>query len=573
MTMHNQEIADLFDKLADLLEIDGANAFRVRAYRQAAQSIAGLSENLAEEVERGEDLTELPNVGKAIAEKIATIVTTGRLPQLEELEARLPAELSEMMHLAGLGPKRVKALYQDLHIENLADLRRAVEARQIQTIRGFGPKTEQKIGERLAEWEGHEKRIRLREAEEIARFLVDYLKAVEGVEAVAVAGSYRRRKETVGDLDILVTAKSEAPVMDRFIGYDQVREMVSRGDTRSTVLLRSGMQVDLRLVPAASFGSALQYFTGSKAHNIAVRRIGVKQGLKINEYGVFRGEERVAGGTEEEVYDSVGLPYIEPVLREDRGEIEAAKEGKLPRLVAPADIKGDLHAHTRASDGRASLKEMAEAAAELGYEYLAITDHSRHVTVARGLDEKRLSAQIDEIDRLNEALDGRILVLKSIELDILEDGSLDLPDAILERLDLRVCSIHYRFDLPEDKQTDRILRAMDSPYFNILAHPSGRLIGERAAYDIDLERVMEAAIERGCFLEVNAQPRRLDLDDAGCRMMKKMGGKVAISTDAHTVANLGYMRAGIDQARRGWLEAADVINTRSWQELRKLLAR
>lgn len=573
MTMHNQEIADLFDKLADLLEIDGANAFRVRAYRQAAQSIAGLSENLAEEVQRGEDLTELPNIGKAIAEKIATIVKTGRLPQLEELEARLPAELSEMMHLAGLGPKRVKALYQDLHIENLADLRRAVEAHQIQTIRGFGPRTEQKIGERLAEWEGHEKRIRLIEAEEIARFLVDYLAAVEGVDAVEVAGSLRRRKETVGDLDILVTAKSGTPVMDRFIGYDEVREVVSRGDTRSTVLLRSGMQVDLRLVPAESFGSALQYFTGSKAHNIAVRRIGVKQGLKINEYGVFRGEERVAGGTEEEVYDSVGLPYIEPVLREDRGEIEAAKEGKLPRLVALADIKGDLHAHTRASDGRASLKDMAEAAADLGYEYLAITDHSRRVTVARGLDEKRLSAQIDEIDRLNEALDGRILVLKSIELDILEDGSLDLPDAILERLDLRVCSIHYKFDLPEDKQTARILRAMDSPYFNILAHPSGRLIGERAAYDIDLERVMEAAIERGCFLEVNAQPQRLDLDDAGCRMMKEMGGKVAISTDAHTVANLGYMRAGIDQARRGWLEAKDVINTRPWGELRKLLAR
>ena len=573
MSIHNREIADLFDRLADLLEIDGANRFRVRAYRQAAQTIGGLSETLADRVQQGEDLTRLPNIGEGIAKKVATIVETGALPELDALEERLPAELSELMKLSGLGPKRVKALHQDLGVETIEGLRKAIEQHQVREVPGFGAKTEHKLGERLSAWQSEERRTRLIEAEEVARPLIARLHAIDGVNAVEIAGSLRRRQETVGDLDILVTAEPDLPVMDAFTGYEEVGEVVSRGDTRSTVMLRSGIQVDLRLVPRESYGAALHYFTGSKAHNIAVRRMGVERGLKINEYGVFRGEDRVAGRSEEEVYRSVDLPYIEPELREDQGEIDAARGGRLPRLIQVQGIRGDLHAHTDASDGHDRLETMAEAAAERGYDYLAITDHSRHLTVANGLDAERLADQVDAIDRLNDKLDGRIQVLKAVELDILEDGSLDLPEDILKRLDLRVCSVHDRFDLSRTRQTERILRAMDSPMFNILAHPSGRLIGERAAYQVDLERLIEAAAERGCFLELNAQPKRLDLTDADCRLAKSLGAKVAISTDAHSTANLGYMRFGVDQARRGWLEAADVINTRPVDALRRLLER
>jgi len=573
MKIHNRAIAGIFGELADLLEVEGANRFRVRAYREASRVIGGMSEDLSELVESGADLTELPNIGEAIAKKIRTIVETGSLPQLTEVEGRTPASLSEMMKLEGLGPQRVKALHEQLGIDTLDDLRAAVEAHKVRQLRGFGQKTEETIRKRLERWQGQERRARLFDAEEVADPLVRLLEAIDGVEQVTVAGSYRRRRETVGDLDILVTCRRNTPVMDRFVAYPAVTKVVSRGETRSTVHLRSGMQVDLRLVPEASYGAALHYFTGSKAHNIAVRRLGVKQGLKINEYGVFRGDEPVAGRTEEEVYASVDLPFIPPELREDRGEIEAAREGKLPQLVKLGDIRGDLHAHTKESDGHDSLRAMAEAAAERGYEYLAITDHSRHVTIAHGLDEKRLASQIEAIDRLNEELAGRIKILKGIEVDILDDGSLDLPDAILSRLDLRVCSVHSKFNLSQERQTERVLRAMDNPLFNIFAHPSGRLLEERDAYELDLERIMRAAVDCGCFLELNAQPSRLDLTDSGCRLAKELGVKVAISTDAHGAGNLAAMRFGIGQARRGWLEAKDVINTRPLEELVKLLKR
>jgi DNA polymerase (family 10) len=360
--------------------------------------------------------------------------------------------------------------------------------------------------------------------------------------------------------------------MAGFVAYDEVVEVVSQGDTRATVRLRSGMQVDLRLVPQVSYGAALHYFTGSKAHNIAVRTLAVKRGLKLNEYGVFEGDKRIAGRTEQEVYDAVGLPYIEPVLRENRGEIEAARKGRLPELLTVDDLRGDLHCHTDASDGHDSLRSMALAARELGHDYLAISDHSRHVTVAHGLDPERLARQLDAIDRLNDELDG-ITLLKSCEVDILEDGTLDLPDDMLARLDLVVCAVHYRFDLSRRKQTERILRAMDNPYFNILAHPTGRLLNDRPPYDVDLERLMRAAQDNGCFMEVNSQPDRLDLTDEACRMARELGLKVAISSDAHGSASLGYLRYGVDQARRGWLTAQDVINTRSLRALRRLLRR
>ena len=572
MTVHNRQIADMFGRLADLLEIEGANPFRVRAYRNAARLISGHPRGLADLVAEGADLADLPGIGKDLAAKIVTIVQTGRLPKLEEVEKRTPPALSELMKVPGLGPKRVKTLYDSLKVRGVEDLRRAVRSGRVRELAGFGAKTEAAIRAGLEQLAQAQQRTLRPDAEDIAAPLLAHLEKVSGVKAIAVAGSYRRCKDTVGDLDILASCRRGTPVMQAFTRYDEVASVSAQGDTRSTVVLASGMQVDLRVVPQVSWGAALHYFTGSKAHNIAVRRMGVKQGLKINEYGVFRGERRVAGRSEEEVYRQVGLPFIPPELREDRGEIEAALAGRLPRLVTLEDIRGDLHCHTDATDGQQDLAAMARAAARRGYQYLAITDHSKRVAMAHGLDRKRLGQQIDAIDRLNQRLED-IRLLKGIEVDILEDGSLDLPNDILRRLDLAVCSVHYQFGLPRNRQTARILKAMDNPCCTVLGHPTGRLLNERAAYDVDLEAVLVGAKERGCVVELNAQPSRLDLDDLACRQAKEVGVKVVISTDAHSASNLDYMRFGVDQARRGWLEPADVINTRPLKELTKLLER
>ncbi len=572
MPVHNTEIADAFERLADLLEIESANPFRVRAYRNAARTIRGHARSMAELLEQGKDLSTLPGIGEDLAGKIKTMVETGKLPLLEQVEARTPAALSELMKVQGLGPKRVKILYEKLRIRSIDDLKRAGRSGKIRELSGFGKKTEQLIMQRLEHFAGTAPRFKLIVAEDIAVPLVEYLKQCQGVKDVVVAGSYRRRKETVGDLDILVTASKDSPVMDRFSAYDEVEEVISKGKTRSTVRLRSGMQVDLRVVPQVSYGAALHYFTGSKAHNIAVRKQGIRKGYKINEYGVFKGDRRIAGKTEQEVYDKLGLPFIPPELRENRGELQAARNGRLPDLVTLEDIRGDLHCHTKASDGHHGLQQMAQAAIECGYEYVSINDHSKRLTVAHGLNKKRLLEQIKAIDRLNEKLD-RIVVLKSIEVDILEDGSLDLPDSVLKELDFTVCAVHYKFNLSRKQQTERIMRAMDNPCFTILAHPSGRLINSREPYPIDLEKIMEAAIERGCFLELNAHPDRLDLTDDACKMAKELGLKLAISTDAHSASDLELMRHGVNQARRGWLEAKDVINCLPLKRLKKLLDR
>ncbi len=574
MPVHNNDVAEIFNKLADLLEIEGSNQFRIRAYRNAARTVSGLSRNVADMVKNGEDLSEMQGIGDDLAGKIAEIVNTGSLSQLKEVEKRVPAELSDLMNVASLGPKRVKTLYQELNIRNMDDLKKAVDAGQVENLEGFGQKTAEKIKHELErlEKEGGEKRFKLVIAEEYTRPLVEQLKKLKGVKKVEVAGSYRRQKETVGDIDILVTCKKGAPVMDSFVKYDDVEQVVSKGKTRSTVILRTGLQVDLRVVPQVSFGAAMHYFTGSKAHNIAIRKMGVKENLKINEYGVFKNDKRIAGRTEEEVYKQVDLPYIEPELREMRGEIEAAQKHKLPHLVQLKDIRGDLQSHTKASDGKLSLEEMADAARQKGYDYLAITDHSKHVTVANGLDEKRLAESIKQIDKLNGKLNG-FRLLKSVEVDILSDGKLDLSDDILKELDIVICSVHYNFNLSRDEQTERVLRAMDNPYFNIFAHPTGRLIGEREPYEIDLEKVMKSAKKKNCFLEINAQPDRLDLSDNYIKMAKDMGVKLAISTDAHSKSDLDNMRFGVSQARRGWLEPDDVLNTRKWEDLKKLITR
>lgn len=572
MPIHNHDIAEMLARLADLLEIEAANPFRVRAYRNAARIVDGLSQSVADMVARGEDLTVLSGIGKDLSGKIMEIVATGSLGLLEEMERRTPPTLSAMLRIAGLGPKRVHLLYEKLGVKTPQELGEAARHGKIKGLKGFGEKTEKQILDGVAQITGKERRFKLAAVEPAAQALVTYLKKIVGVKAAIVAGSFRRRQETVGDLDILVTGEAGAAAIQAFVTYDDAGKILSQGDTKAAVVLRSGLQVDLRVVPQESYGAALHYFTGSKAHNIAIRQLGVKRNLKINEYGVFRGNQRVAGATEVEVYRLVNLPYIEPELRENRGEIEAAQAGRLPRLIRLQDIKGDLHIHTKSTDGRNTLEEMALAAKERGYEYLAITNHSKRVSMARGLDADNLAREIREIDRLNAKLLG-ILLLKAIEVDILEDGSLDLPDEILKELDLTVCAVHYNFKLSRQQQTERIIRAMDNRYFNILAHPTGRLINRRQAYEVDVERLLQAARERECCMELDAQPDRLDLADHYCKLAKELGVKIAISTDAHSRAELDFMGYGINQARRGWLEADDVINSRNSRELKKLLQR
>ena len=570
MPTHNRDIAAKFDELADLLEIEGANAFRVRAYRNAARTIRDLPQTVAQLVREDADLTELPGIGEDLARKAREVVETGELSALQKVVQSVPESLIEVMGVAGLGPKRVKTLYEQLGVKDVDGLKQAAQAGKIQTLSGFGAKTEQNILQELATRGSGEKRFRRRDAEEMAEPLVALLREVDGVDQAAIAGSYRRRKETVGDLDILVACADAGPVMRRFVAYDDVTRVLSQGDTRASVILKGGLQVDLRAVQPESFGAALHYFTGSQAHNIRVRQLGQERGLKVNEYGVFQGERRVAGQTEAEVFDAVGLPGIVPELREDRGEIEAAQAGALPELIASADIRGNLHSHTDWSDGAGTLEEMAEAARARRLVYLAVTDHSKAVRVANGLDADRLARQIDAIDALNDRLDG-ITLLKSIEVDILEDGGLDLPDDLLARLDLTVCSIHSRMNLSGDKQTARVLKAMENPNFTILGHPTGRLLGERSGYELDMQRVIEQARQGGRVLEINAQPARLDLDDTHARMARDAGVKLSIATDAHAGMHLDLMRFGVDQARRAWLTADDVINTRDLKGLRALL--
>jgi len=572
MPVHNADITVIFEEIADLLEIEGANPFRIRAYRNAARILGDLPQEARALVERGDDLTRLPGIGADLAGKINEIVTTGHCNMLDRLRKELPPAITELLKIPGLGPKRVKMLWHDLDVQTVEQLQRAAQDGRIRALHGFGEKTEQNILQAVQAHASQSKRFKLATAAQYAETLRAFLQAVPGVQQVVVAGSFRRMRETVGDLDILVTATPDSPVMQRFTMYDEVAEVFSAGETRASVLLKCGMQVDLRVVAQESYGAALHYFTGSKSHNIAIRRIAQQLGLKVNEYGVFRGTQRIAGDSEESVYRAVGLPFIPPELREDRGEFEAARAGRLPKLVELSDLKGDLHAHTKATDGHDTLRDMALAAKALGLEYLAITEHSRRLTVAHGLDPLRLAKQCDEIDSLNAQLDG-ITLLKSIEVDILEDGSLDLPDSVLARLDLVIGAVHSRFDLSRAKQTERILRAMDHPHFTLLAHPSGRLIEQREPYDVDMLRIIRHAKQRGCYLELNAHPERLDLLDSQCQIAKEEGVLVSINSDAHSTFDFANLKFGVGQARRGWLEKSDVLNTRSLAALRKLLKR
>lgn len=571
MPVNNLNIADIFEQIADILDIQGSNFFRIRAYRQAARQLRGMPEDIALYVANGQDLSELPAIGCNLAAKIIEILETGHCATLTSLQKQSPTGLVELLHIPGLGPKRVHALYHELGVHTPEQALRAAKDGRIATLAGMGEKTQANIISVIESQMKTKPRLKLSLAVRYAEPFADYLRKVEGVEQVVIAGSYRRGKETVGDIDILVTSPQGNKVIDAFVHYEQVRDVLSKGDTRSSVILYSGLQVDVRVVPNASYGAALYYFTGAKAHNIAIRSLAKKRGIKINEYGVYRDGKWLGGQTEQSILTALDLPWIPPELRENNGEIEAAQKHRLPNLVTREDLKGDLHAHTTATDGHCSLAEMAQAARESGLEYLAITEHSKRLTVAHGLDETRLSKQIEEIDKLNSQLKG-ITLLKGIEVDILENGELDLADDILVKLDLVIGAVHSNFHLSRNKQTERILRAMDNPHFTILAHPTGRLLEKREAYDVDMSRIIRQAKQRGCFMELNAQPIRLDLSALHCQMAKTEGVLVSINSDAHSMQDFHNLDYGISQARRGWLEKDDVLNTRSLAALKRLIA-
>ena len=570
MPPNNNEIANIFNEIADILTLQGANFYRIRAYRKAAAQLREMNIDIAEYVKKGQDLSELPCIGTSLADKIIDIIENGRSSVLETLRTQTPFGQTALLHIPGLGPKRVNALTHELGIQNPEQLLRAAKEGRVASVAGLGEKIQTNIIHSIESNIKRKPKFKRTMASQYAEPLLLYLKQIKGVQQAIIAGSYRRCKETVGDIDILVSTINRKRVTEAFINYEQVRDILSTGPTRSSVILYCGLQVDLRVVSNDSYGSALYYFTGSRAHNIALRLRAKERGLKINEYGVFNDKRRVAGQTEESVLAAIELPWIPPELRENNGEIDAAQEHCLPTLITYDDIKGDLHSHTKATDGHYSLAEMAKAAKDSGLEYLAITDHSKRLTVVNGLNEKRLSEQIEEIDILNTRLKGFTL-LKGIEVDILDNGDLDLSDNVLAKLDLVIAAVHSNFHLSRDKQTERIMRAMDGSYFTILAHPTGRLLDTREAYDVDMHRIIKHAKQRGCFMELNSQPLRLDLNALHCRMAKSEGVLVSINSDAHRTTDFNNLRYGVDQARRGWLEKDDVLNSRSLSSLLKLI--
>jgi len=585
----NADIASVFDHVADLIEYQGGNVFRVRAYRSAARMIGALVESLASvRADATRSLTDLEGIGSDLAAKIGELLDTGRLKLVDELHQQVPAVAFELMRVPGLGPKKAKALVDELHLKSLDELEQACRDDRVRDIKGFGEKTQAAILENIGFAKDPEnKRLLWNEADAVVAELLDWMQGCDAVRQISGAGSWRRGRETVGDLDFVVDSADAAAVMDRLHAWKETAAVLLRGDTKTSVRGPRGVQIDLRVVGQESFGAALQYFTGSKEHNVRLRSRARDRGLTINEYGVYklqRGKDdesaaahakSLAGATEEDVYASVGLPWIPPELREGGDEIALAERGALPRLVELGDIRGDLHMHTTATDGEDTLGEMVRAAIQHGLSYIAITDHGQRVTMARGLDRKRLLRQWGEIDRLNDSLaeDGRppIVVLKGIEVDMLEKGGLDLPDDILERADWVVASLHYGQNQPRDRITARILEAIENPHVSVIGHPTGRLINRRPAYDVDIEAVIAAAARTGTFLEINANPWRLDLDDHCAAAAKRAGVKLVISTDAHSTRGLDVMRCGILQARRAGLEAKDVANTHTLAQLKKLM--
>ncbi|PQO40298.1 DNA polymerase/3'-5' exonuclease PolX [Blastopirellula marina] len=576
--MNNAQIAAKFEMLADLLEFQGANSFRIRAYRNAARTIESLSQQISDILnDTSQKLTDFEGIGKDLAEKCQVLVETGKLPQLEDLQKKIPPSVLAMLRIPGLGPKKAAVIYKELGISTLEGLREACQDEKIRALKGFGAKTEQTILSGIDLAATADQRVYWAKADKLVQRLREHLESAKGIEKLTFAGSYRRGKETVGDIDILTVAESSNEAMDRLGEFPDLEEVIARGDTKMSIRLASNMQVDLRVVPAKSYGAAMQYFTGSKEHNVKVRGIAKQRGLKINEYGVFRvnddgSETYVAGETEEDVYAALDLPCFPPELRENRDEFKLVETG-LPKLITVEDIVGDMHMHTDATDGLNTLEEMIEAGIAKGYQYIAITDHSKRVSMANGLNAERLLEQWKTIDKLRNKYDGKIQILKGLECDILEQGGMDLPDEVLEQGDWIIASVHYGQGQPKQQITDRIVGALENPNVCIIAHPTGRLINRREPYEVDLDAVFQCAKENKKFVELNANPARLDLNDVYCHAAKGQGIPIGINSDGHKIEGLDVIRYGIMQARRAGLTKEDVVNTRSWDDIRKLLGR
>lgn len=571
--MENDRIADIFDEIADVLELQDESVFRIRSYRRGARVIRDLPEDVRTLIESGE-LLEVPGIGKSLAEKVEEILATGTSRFYEKIKKTPEYRLLPLLGIPGVGPKHAVQFYRTLRVETVEDLEKAARDGRLHELDRMGEKLEEKILKGIEQYRRRSGRFSLAAAIGQAETIVQELKKVKGISRIAVAGSCRRMKETIGDIDILAISKSPKRIMEAFTTMKSVSDVLAKGDTKSSVLLQAGIQVDLRILRRENYGAALHYFTGSKDHNVIIRDRGKRMGLRVSEYGVFNVEtaERLAGETEEGVFAAVGLPFIPPELRENSGEFEAADEGRLPKLVEPGDIKGDLHIHTVATDGRNTAREMALAAKKLGYGYIAVTDHSKAVRIAGGLDDEELAAYIKLVRKANKEVKG-VEVLTGVEVDILKDGRLDISDKVLKQCDVVVAAVHSGFSMPEAKMTKRILSALDNENVNILAHPTGRIIGEREPYEVDIEAVIGGAAERGVALELNSFPDRLDLRDIHCRAARDSGAKVSIGTDSHATVHLDNMRYGVGTARRGWCEAGDILNAMSLTKLRKFLSR
>jgi DNA polymerase (family 10) len=574
--MTNQEIADILIHISEILDIQGENPFKIRAYIKAAQTIENLTYQLPS-LEDKDRIMELPGIGEGIAKKIKELLETGKLKYYEDLKKSEYAPLTEFLRIPGMGPKHAKLVYDKLRIKTVEKLRKAAEQGKLRELPGLGEKVEQNILQGIQQVQKFKERYSLAFIYPRAQNIVEELKKIKEIKQITLGGSLRRMKETIGDVDLLVASEKPKPVMDAFVNLPQTAKVLSEGSTKASIMTKDGFQVDIRVVKPKSFGAAQHYFTGSKAHNIRIRSLGIDKGLKINEYGVFKGQKNIAGKTEEEVFKSVGLPYIPPELREDQGEIEAAQNGELPSLIELKDIQGDLHVHTDWTDGNNTIEEMAQAAKKRGYRYIAICDHSPTIGITNGLTPERLSQQMEQIDQINKKIAQKkggknFRILKGIEVDIRSNGQLDFEDDVLKELDVVVGAVHTKFTQSKDEMTKRIVKTIENPNVDIIAHPTGRLIGKREPYQVDMDKIMDACKANGKILELNAYPERLDLSDLNCRKAKEKGIKIAISTDAHADAHLEWMKFGVATARRGWIEPQDVINTLPLSKLLKLLS-
>ncbi len=577
--MDNDQIAKIFFRIADVLEIEGDNRFRVRAYRTAAQNISGLSRQLSAIIkEDASYIQQIPGIGRDLAEKVKELLESGSLNMYNDLMGSIPPGILDVLDLEGLGPKRVKRLKDEFQIKGIDDLEKICKEGVLRELKGFGKKTEQKILDSIEHFRKREGRMLLPDAQSWAERVIDYLKADPNFKEAEFAGSLRRGKETIGDLDILAFARDEEKAMERFVSFSEAERVLEKGRTKSSIKLMEGPQVDLRLVESSALGSAKIYFTGSLSHNVAIRKVAKRKGYKVSEYGVFTKTDddlskNIASRSEQEVYAALGMQWVPPELREDRGEVEAALRGEIPKeLVSMELVKGELHTHSTITDGRDSIEDMVASAKKMGYDYFAVTEHTSNVRVAGGLDEKGIASYIMKIRELNRSVKG-IEILAGAEVDIHKNGELDLDDELISELDIVICAVHSYFDLSSQKQTDRLLRALENPYVNILAHPTCRLILKRRPIDVDIEKVFKKCAENRVFLEVNSHGNRMDLKDIHCRRAQELGAKIVVSSDAHATGQLNLMKYGVTTARRGWVLKENVLNTYTLEELEKALSK